>query len=242
MKWILLNRAAQSAALSLAVFILCFAPRAFGVANAVHSHENIVDLATRFALDSHAGKEKVEVRVSAPDKRLHLPACYSDLAVFWPPGAAKTGHSTVGVRCEGATQWKIHLRAFIKIYDYVAVLSSTVNKDDLVSEGNISIELMDLSNVRGETMRDISPVIGHRFTRRVASGRALTKSVLALPRLIRKGEDVVIVANAGLLNVRMKGVALEDGEQGGMVRVRNLSSERIIQGQVVGRGKILVSY
>lgn len=205
-----------------------------------HSHTDIIEAATRFAAQEHVNANKVEVSIHSLDTRLRLAHCTEPLDLFWPPGAAHTGQTTVGVQCHGAEPWKIFVRAAISVFDFIAVLSTAVTPGDIVSGDVVTMALMDMSSVRGDAVQELDALIGYQFKRRFPTGRALTKTMVSPPRLIHKGDDVLIVSEAGQLKVRMKGIALTDGAKGTVIEARNVSSNRIIQGLIVSRGIIQV--
>lgn len=240
MKRNILDKTAKRKSQWVVVLVGCLLTLQSAANTSEQSHQSIIDAVTDFAVDTHANSEKIEVSVSSLDKRLKLSECDINLRLFWPPGAVKTGQSSIGVECQDSQPWKIYVRTSIKLFDYVAVLRSAVNAGDLVSRENVSIELVDLSGLRGDSIRDFTPLLDHRFKRRLSSGRPLTIGMLAPPRLVHKGDDVVIVMSTDQLNVRMKGVAMEDGGKGSTVQIRNLSSQRIIQGQVAEKGVVRV--
>ena len=51
---------------------------------------------------------------------------------------------------------------------------------------------------------------------------------------------MTILSEAGGIQVRMNGEALADGTQGKVVRVRNASSKRIVEGEVIAKGMVKV--
>jgi len=209
--------------------------------NVVHqSHEKIIEAATNFALQAHAQAEKVEISIPPLDQRLLLPACTLPLEVFQPRGSALQGLTTIGIQCTDVKPWKIRVRADIKVYDFIAVLSRSVRRGEEITEDNIHLELTDLSTLRRDSLTEIASLIGYRFKRRYSASRPLDHSMLDEPRLIEKGQNVLIVTENTNIKVRMKGVALADGEKGGLIRVRNLSSGRIVQGYVAESGIVNV--
>ena len=58
--------------------------------------------------------------------------------------------------------------------------------------------------------------------------------------LIRNGEVVQLVSTSSQVKVAARGKALSDGAAGHTVRVRNLSSGRVVEGRVIGLGKVAV--
>jgi flagella basal body P-ring formation protein FlgA len=57
------------------------------------------------------------------------------------------------------------------------------------------------------------------------------------PLVVRRGEAVVISAASSIVAVKVAGVALTDGRLGEQIRIKNLSSSRIVQAKMVGPGQ-----
>ena len=64
--------------------------------------------------------------------------------------------------------------------------------------------------------------------------------LLAPDLLIKRGQRVTLVAAAGSLEVRAQGEAVADAQADGRVRVLNLTSRRIVEGQVEGRDSVRI--
>lgn len=206
----------------------------------VQSHQDIIARATQFAADTHAGAEKVEISIPPLDQRLVLPHCTEELEVFRPRGSTLQGLTTIGVRCANQKPWTIRIRAEIKVFDYIAVLATSVRRGDEITPDNVMLELTDRSTLRGDSISDYDSLIGYRFKRRYPAFRPLNRTMLDMPRLIQKGQKVAIVTENSSIRVRMKGVALTDGAKGNLIQVRNLSSGRVIEGIVDAQGVVKV--
>jgi len=61
------------------------------------------------------------------------------------------------------------------------------------------------------------------------------------PRLIKAGQEVILLATTPQLEVRMKGKALSDGSRGDIIQVRNVRSKRVIEGVVTDIGTVRVN-
>ena len=73
-----------------------------------------------------------------------------------------------------------------------------------------------------------------------AAGTALTVDLLNADVLIRRGQRVTLVAAVGGLEVRVQGEALTDAQPDGRIRVANLTSRRVVEGQVESRDSVRV--
>ena len=81
-----------------------------------------------------------------------------------------------------------------------------------------------------------------RLTRRpIPEGTALTADALDAPLLIHRGQNVMLTARAGGLEVRAPGIALADAGAEQRVRVRNLNSLKIVEGVADTAGVVRVT-
>jgi flagella basal body P-ring formation protein FlgA len=80
------------------------------------------------------------------------------------------------------------------------------------------------------------------FTRSVQPNRLLTWRDLSRRPLVRKGDLVEVAAVDGLLQVTMKGLAMENGAQGDMVTVRNPESRKDFTARVVAQNRVQVRF
>lgn len=87
-----------------------------------------------------------------------------------------------------------------------------------------------------------SPLDGYEVAQTVAAGQPLTWRDLSPRTLVHRGQVVNVVAGDGPFIISMKALATQDGANGAMVRVRNLTSQRDIDAQVVGEGKVQVRF
>jgi flagella basal body P-ring formation protein FlgA len=72
-------------------------------------------------------------------------------------------------------------------------------------------------------------LVGQRLRTPLSAGQPLTRDALAPAPLIRRGQQVVILAHAAGIEVRMMGVALTDGRIEDHIRVQNVSSQRVVE-------------
>ena len=75
-------------------------------------------------------------------------------------------------------------------------------------------------------------VAGMRLRRAVPAGSVVTPAMLVAVPLISSGQQVTLEAGGDDMHIRMAGEALADAGLGQRVRVRNLSSERVVEGIV----------
>ena len=106
---------------------------------------------------------------------------------------------------------------------------------------DLSLREEDVSQLRQTYLTDISQATGQTLKRGVASGDILTSNLLQPSSLIKRGDRVVIVARSGDFFVKMQGEALSDGAKGQQIRIRNITSDRVIRARVVGPSEVEVA-
>lgn len=121
----------------------------------------------------------------------------------------------------------------------IAVLTSTVKAGEVISASDLEIQAVDARRARGAL--GMAEIAGLEARRPLTAGSPIRAHDLRQPNLIKKGQAVTMVVNHGNLTIAAKGKALEDGAKGSIVRVQNLSSNQIVQGEVAASGVVSVS-
>ena len=209
----------------------------------VQDHETIRNTAEQFITDvvrSSHGQTPV-VHAGKLDARLRLSDCDEPLEAFLPPGGRSLGNITVGVRCSGNKSWSLYVPVKVSIYDRVVAAARPLSRGDVLQEGDLKLVKRDLAQLQSGYYSDPAEVAGMEVTRTVAMDAALTNYLVKEPLQVRRGQRVSLVASSGGLEVRMAGEALADGAAGAHIKVRNLSSKRVVDGTVLSENVIQVT-
>jgi flagella basal body P-ring formation protein FlgA len=173
-----------------------------------------------------------DVEIAPLDPRLRLAACDVPLAAFSPPGARRGANGTVGVRCAGAQPWKLYLGVRVSSRDHVLVATRPLARDAVLSAADLSLVERDVGTLGQGYLSDAAQLAGMRLRRPVPAGAVLTQSMLAAVPLVARGQQVTLEAGSGGMHIRMAGEALGAAALGQRVRVKNLSSDRVVEGVV----------
>ena len=68
------------------------------------------------------------------------------------------------------------------------------------------------------------------------------QAVSSAPRLIRRGESVMLVVRSGDFRIQTQGKALDDARRGRSLRVRNSTSGRVVEGRAIAPGVVEVAH
>lgn len=180
-----------------------------------------------------------EVRVSALDSRLRLARCELPLRADLPSHATPLGKVTVAVRCDGARPWSLMVPVVVSRYAEVLVAARPLGRGHQLQPQDLRWSRADLSRLRGY-YRDLQALQGLMLRRNVKAGTVLTAVMVKPALLIHRGERVTIAAQGSGIAIRMEGEAMQAGARGALIKVRNLSSRRVIEAEVVSAGTVRV--
>ncbi len=200
----------------------------------------------RAAVEQHALAQvddwvgRAEVSVGRLDSRLRLARCDRALETYDSPNALSGGRGVVGVRCTGSSPWKLYVPVQIATFDQVVVSRRPLVRGQVVNANDLIVKEKDTSGLHKPYYSDVADVVGLRSKRAIDRGTTLHAGLLKRARLVKRGSRVEIVARLNGLDVRMRGEALSDGGRGDRIRVKNLSSGRVITGTIAASGLVQV--
>ena len=188
-------------------------------------------------LKEFSNKGGLKVTTGAIDSRLHLPACADDqLVVFNPYNTPLIRTSTMGIKCEEATKhWTIYVPIDITLLRKVIAARRHIARGTRISASDVFETDMDTQHLNRGYYTDLKKVTGYITKQHIKEGSALSPYNLQLPKLVHKGEHVSIVAKSKSFHVSMEGIALGEGIMGEFIKVKNLSSKRVIEAAVTSR-------
>lgn len=181
------------------------------------------------------------ITVSAPDHRLRLAACGKPLQAFRHGTQANSSRLTIGVRCTAPTQWTLYLASTVEMERTVLVLQRPLARHATLLAQDVLPQVRRLPAGDGQAfLNDVQTLKGKRLRRALPAGTTLRADMLLPEVLIRRGQRVTLLAQAGGLQVRAPGKALAEGAAEQRIQVQNLSSLRVVEGVVEGNGVVRV--
>lgn len=165
------------------------------------------------------------------DSRLRLARCDGPLAAALPPGMGMQARVTVGVSCD-APHWSIFVPVVVESSINVLVLRHAVDRGVRLTTDDVMQESRKLSGPGMAYLSAPAELAGRVVRRPLAPGAALTADMFMAETIVRRGQDVTLLAGDGPIEVRAAGRAMMDGSAGQRIQVQNLSSSRLVEGVV----------
>lgn len=201
-------------------------------------------LATKFqTLDSIRSAAEAFVRANLPngkhyvtaaalDPRLRLQACSAPLEAFSNQSNTLSARVTVGVRCAAPAQWTLYVPVTVETEVSVLVLRRALARRAPITIADVEPQVRRLPGHAAQFITDTASLQGHRLRRALPAGTALTVDALAPDILVRRGQQVTLIAQAGGVEIRAQGQALSEGGIQDRVRVQNVTSLKVVEGVV----------
>lgn len=184
---------------------------------------------------------RYEIQVNQLDPRLRMPLCDKELTASLESPAQPIGRVTVRVRCDGASPWTVFVPAQVKLFRDVVVVTRPLKRTGIVGFEDVALRERDISLISQGYLTSLDQALGQKLTRPMVTDQVMTLVNLEQAEVIRKGDQVVISASSGALNVKMPGEALSDGGLSEQIRVKNLNSNRVIKARVTAPGQVEVA-
>jgi len=210
-------------------------------ASALQSLDEVEQAAYLYAMEqSQAQYDMPQLEMGRLDSRLRLAQCDGDLQAFSQQGQVRLGQQTIGVKCVSSTPWTVYVQMTIKLMRPVVVASRALPAQHILTASDLYIQQMDVGTLRYPYEVETHKLIGQQLKYPLARGVVMSQSYVKPEKLVRRGERITLVAEAGSMKVKMNGTALADASIGQRVRVKNNSSKRVVEGIVDGPGLVRV--
>lgn len=174
------------------------------------------------------------------DSRLRLDECASPLEAFSQGTGMSSGRMTIGVRCPSQSPWTIYVPVTVEVEVSVLVLRRPLARRSRVEITDVEPQVRRLPGSASVFISDIASLKGHRLKRSLPVGTALTVDMLQPDILVRRGQQVTLIAANGSVQIRAQGQALTEGAAAERVRVQNVSSLKVVEGVVESAGVVRV--
>jgi flagellar basal body P-ring formation protein FlgA len=180
---------------------------------------------------------QIKVEGMPVDERINIPACGQAIEFQVSPEALFQSNITVKAQCP-VSNWYMFLMVKATEIQPVVVVTSALSPGTLLNENNLQVVDMDKKRMRNTTFSDISSLVGARVKRRLVSGRPIEPNDLCF---VCEGDNVVISAGSNNMQIKTNGIALEDGNIGETIRVKNSRSNINLMAQVMTTNQVRVN-
>lgn len=179
----------------------------------------------------------VLISVAKLDPRIVIKPCKIPLTAS-SPEKSSTRNVNVKISCDESIPWNIYLSAKVEITKAVLIAKDTISKGDTLDDNNVELAFLPQNKIRGNKISDKNIVFGAKAKRRIAKGKAISKSSICL---VCKGDVVTIIAASESFSIKTQGVALSSGNINDQIRVRNSRSNKVITPRIQSHTQVIIN-
>jgi flagellar basal body P-ring formation protein FlgA len=190
--------------------------------------------------------EGIERKVIISSKRAYF-SCIDELQV---KPRIDGDWSTINVSCQDPKKWVVTLRTSSQSNDggasgqniiggtsTVVFAKHNIPKGKVITADDLELKLAANRSAHG-AYTNLEKIIGHKAKKNITRDAVLKSRHLIAANDIDKDDDVLIVVGAGGLTISTYGQAMEDGQVGEMIIVKNLSSNKEFKAIVLSEKKV----
>lgn len=127
---------------------------------------------------------------------------------------------------------------YVKAFKKVFVTKDRIKAGESL-DGKLKEEVVEITNIKGRLVTNPEKLIALRV---LPQGKVVTMDLLQEQPALKKGEQVKIVFDNGILKIEARGIVEENALPGRPVAVRNLSSQKIITANYIGNGIVKANF
>ncbi len=199
------------------------------IQSAVHRHMS--ELLKQYRL-SNNNSQRIEFEVARVDPNLRMPSCSKKLTLK-KNEPRLLGRVSIQVRCDGNNPWQIYVPVTVKAYQKVVTAAAPLTRDQRLDESVIALTEKDISRLTQGYYSSVSEVLGKSLKRPVSLNGVIQPNMVIEAMVIKRGDEVMILAKIGTLSVKSHGIAVNNGRIGQQIQVKNKASKRVITARVI---------
>jgi flagella basal body P-ring formation protein FlgA len=206
----------------------------------VFAAATVEDGITHFIKQFYDDREDVYVRFNNLPEALQERVRVRHIDFAKVPDSKGDGLCLVEIDGKNNRTRTVYVSFRVQVKKKIFVLKQGVKRGEIVRSQDVFVKDTFTTENSVVYPARIEDIVGKAVKRDMAAGTAITSQALEDSFAIQRGETVNIVADNKNLSVQAKGVSLEKGRLGDLIRVKNLTSDREIVGRVAGSGTVKV--
>ncbi len=155
------------------------------------------------------------------------------------PGILGSSRFSIIFKVDGTVVKNMSVRGRVEAVGEVIVAARPLRRGTILSAAHLGMAVVDISSEPDAAM-DAAQLIGKELQKNVTAGSPLSLGIVESLPIVYRGQKVKIVLSTGNLLITATGLAHSDGRQEDMIRVQNLSSNKMLYCRVAAPGLVEV--
>lgn len=146
------------------------------------------------------------------------------------------------VSVNGAVRHEATLSGWVDVFESAVCTARPLKKGEVLKKEDLYVTRENVSRLQGQAVTDMDEAVGLMVRHSIRQNTCLKEWMLEKAPVLDKGAVVTILAQMGGLRVTVKGVALERGYPGEMVKVQNSMSQKALLARVIDSAHVMVEF
>ncbi|MEN6620517.1 MAG: flagellar basal body P-ring formation chaperone FlgA [Smithella sp.] len=134
------------------------------------------------------------------------------------------------------------IKVRIEILQDFVVSSKNLGRDSIINVNDVSVQKKWVRSIPLNSISSIDDVIGKTLCVSLRSNAEISRNMIKEVTAVKRHKMVQVILDNGPINIMTMGMAEEDGVEGSFVRVRNISSNKIIYARVIGESRVKIDF
>jgi flagella basal body P-ring formation protein FlgA len=189
-------------------------------------------------------KDTTEIEIKYGGQDVVVPRGVVDMDFNLPVRRVRTGRFPVTVRItvNNILQKRLRLTAHVTHYAPVVKTLRPINRGEILTAGDVVVEVMPSNRIVRNAMTSLDDVVGNQAIRNMGIGRVVTTSAINKPTLVKKGDQVTIIAQSGAMKITAPGIVRQKGFKNSLVKVLNIQTQKTVFGMVQDAKTVKVNF
>jgi len=181
-------------------------------------------------------QQKIDLFIPKGSEDLHC----ADLQISRSkPSSVPAGRIRLTMKCD-SPKWHFRASAKIDLWMKLVVAKRDLQRGEILTADLLDTRSLNIASHLHGMEVNINNVIGMQVRRDINSGDIINRRLLEKKYLVNRDQHVELQVSTPTFNASVTAIALEDGQLGQRIKVKNLTSGQIVEGQVTGTGIVKV--
>lgn len=180
---------------------------------------------------TNVSADKYEINLFIPkgSESLH---CNNILISRSKKNSPPAGRISITIKCKEPT-WRFRASAKVNVWIDLVVAKRNLSRGEVLTSKLLEYKSIDISHHLHTLERNLPQLVGMTVKREITKGDVISRRYLDNKYLVNKDEHILLQVNTSNFSANVKAIALQDGQLGEVINVKNLTSNKVIQGRVV---------
>lgn len=213
-----------------------FSLQLFGSVSTSELEQSVIEFVENKLHEESSSPQDFEVAITSTHSYQNIPACSQALNINIENHSYNLKHLSVRVQCNDPRKWHIRVPVKIKNYKDIIVARHYISRNQILTKHDIAISRQDVNEIRGDYFTDHQDVLGTVAQRNIQPDSVVQGNMIKAALVIKRGENVRVIAQNTGLSIEMNGTALSNAAKGDIIKIRNTRSNKVLEAVALESG------